>query len=550
MTRETVGTASTKTISLSTDVLVLGGGYTAIKCAAALSKRGFGVFLAHPGEDLVHPAGPAGAPAGDWEPELAELVDHVRQDKNIIVFDRARLKKAAGMPGDFSVTLRKGDADVVRTVGAVVVAPEFDKKSLHEKYGLSLSDNVVTQSTLDAMLEADDPVLSGKGSVAFVAGFAQEGTTLLVERVLTQVRRLKKRRSVDVYVIIGNINLAAEGLDRLYAMAREEGALYFKLNEPPEISQDPVLSLVFRDPVLRRKMLLEPDLLVVEEQFAAPEQNRSVARLLLLKAGPSGFLQPDNVHFSSVRTTREGIFAAGPARGYLDLPQGFMDAENAAMAVEDILDEGKAEVPAQTAEVDRDKCAICLTCFRVCPHGAVSWDDKAKISPLACQACGLCASECPQEAIQVHGFSDRELEGRIAGAAKDGAEAPTIVAFLCKNSAWPAWEAARAMDHPLPGGFKPILVPCAGEVDVDYILDAFVQGADGVLAAACHAGNCRFHQGNRYAARRVDNAKRLLSEAGIDPQRLAFARVAANMGVEFSRIAMQMHERLEKRKKT
>ena len=58
-------------------------------------------------------------------------------------------------------------------------------------------------------------------------------------------------------------------------------------------------------------------------------------------------------------------------------------------------------------EVDEDKCALCLTCLRLCPHGAVLVEpgaEAAKIMSSDCQGCGICAAHCPSHAITLPGY--------------------------------------------------------------------------------------------------------------------------------------------------
>ena len=76
-------------------------------------------------------------------------------------------------------------------------------------------------------------------------------------------------------------------------------------------------------------------------------------------------------------------------------------------------------------------------------------------------------------------------------------------------------------------------MPCAGKIDIDYILKAFTYGADGVLVLACHQDNCKSQEGNLHAQWRVERAREMLAEAGVDPRRLVFKTLAANTPQDF-----------------
>ena len=83
-----------------------------------------------------------------------------------------------------------------------------------------------------------------------------------------------------------------------------------------------------------------------------------------------------------------------------------------------------------------------------------------------------------------------------------------------------------------------------GKVDVDMILDAFVAGADGVMVAGCEEGSCHFIHGNLRAIKRVEYAKKMLEEAGINPERLEMYHIAASQGPLFAQRSKEFTEKI------
>jgi heterodisulfide reductase subunit A-like polyferredoxin len=76
-----------------------------------------------------------------------------------------------------------------------------------------------------------------------------------------------------------------------------------------------------------------------------------------------------------------------------------------------------------SAAVDAEKCAICLTCIRECPHGApaITWNeehekDLAYIQPEACAGCGVCVTLCPAQAITFADYPDEPILTALEGA--------------------------------------------------------------------------------------------------------------------------------------
>uniref|UniRef100_A0A7V4LD02 Hydrogenase iron-sulfur subunit n=1 Tax=Desulfobacca acetoxidans TaxID=60893 RepID=A0A7V4LD02_9BACT len=336
-----------------------------------------------------------------------------------------------------------------------------------------------------------------------------------------------------VYLLVGQAKLAAPGLERAVRANQEAGLLLIKLRERPSLeARDQGLVVTFFDSTLGEELGLVVDQVAYEEAYRAAPDNPDLAALLRIPLGSRGFLQPDNVHYLPVQTPRRGIYVVGPGRGLMNWTDTVADIDAAFQDVHQFIGLGEALVPQGRAWVDRGRCVLCLTCHRFCPHGAITWDNRAVINEVACQGCGICASQCPQEAIQLRNYTDDQIEAVLA--ALDTRLHPRVVAFLCRNSAWEAYEAALKQQVPaLPAGFTPIKMPCAGKVDPEYVLKAFQAGADGVLVLACHEDNCKSSHGNLCAKWSVEQVQEMLAEAGIDPGRLVFQYVAANAPGDF-----------------
>jgi len=121
---------------------------------------------------------------------------------------------------------------------------------------------------------------------------------------------------------------------------------------------------------------------------------------------------------------------------------------------------------------------------------------------------------------------------------------PEITAFMCIYCADMAADTAGALRIQYPANVKLVKMPCTGKTDIQYILSAFEHGADGVYVVGCPIGNCHHVRGNERASMRVDKAKKLLDEIGIDGERLEMHFVSGGMGETFARVAKEMTERI------
>ncbi|HKZ55784.1 MAG TPA: hydrogenase iron-sulfur subunit [Anaerolineales bacterium] len=122
---------------------------------------------------------------------------------------------------------------------------------------------------------------------------------------------------------------------------------------------------------------------------------------------------------------------------------------------------------------------------------------------------------------------------------------PEITAFTCNYCGYMAADTAGALHHEYPANVKLIRLPCTGKTDVQYLLDAFEQGADGVYIVACSLGNCHHVRGNERGRARVARARELLQKVGIEPERLDMFFVSGGMGATFAEIARAMTERVK-----
>jgi F420-non-reducing hydrogenase iron-sulfur subunit len=78
-----------------------------------------------------------------------------------------------------------------------------------------------------------------------------------------------------------------------------------------------------------------------------------------------------------------------------------------------------------------------------------------------------------------------------------------------------------------PANVRIIRTPCTGKLEVDFFMRAFEKGADGVFVAGCEEGSCHFTEGNLMAKRRVNFAREILSESGLDKERLRMINIGA-----------------------
>lgn len=113
---------------------------------------------------------------------------------------------------------------------------------------------------------------------------------------------------------------------------------------------------------------------------------------------------------------------------------------------------------------------------------------------------------------------------------------PKIVGFLCTWCSYTGADMAGTSRMKYPPNILIVRVMCSGRVDPTFVLKAFHEGADGVLIAGCHPGDCHYINGNMKTMRRYPLLVKLLESFGIENKRLRLEWVSAAEGEKFSNV--------------
>jgi F420-non-reducing hydrogenase iron-sulfur subunit len=86
---------------------------------------------------------------------------------------------------------------------------------------------------------------------------------------------------------------------------------------------------------------------------------------------------------------------------------------------------------------------------------------------------------------------------------------------------------------------------CTARIEPEFVLKALREGADGVLIAGCHPGECHYVEGNIKALRRFKLLKRVLFQLGIEDERVQLVWAAASEGKQLAEAIDRMTEQLQ-----
>jgi F420-non-reducing hydrogenase iron-sulfur subunit len=121
---------------------------------------------------------------------------------------------------------------------------------------------------------------------------------------------------------------------------------------------------------------------------------------------------------------------------------------------------------------------------------------------------------------------------------------PKIIGFLCHWCAYEGADAAGRAQKPYPANLRIIRVMCSGRTDPQFVLEAFKEGADGVLILGCHPGDCHYKEGNFQALRRYAMLKKILTQFGIEGERFQLDWISAGERDKFVDVVSNMVEKV------
>ncbi len=505
-------------------VVVLGDGETACHLSERLVKEVFPVLLV-----------------------LAETRHKVRIPEGVECLRGARVISMTGQVGDFTLTLDLQDQRIERSIGFAVIAYESVREPVYDILGDPGHERVWSLSRAEEAMEKAGPP-PGVKRIIFLDRLDGLNTTAGSERLLTLIARLQEAHGIACCLVTCQVKVASRGLEILYGRVRDGGCFVGRTDLLALGLGSGEVKVRFEDAVLDEDLSTSADLLVVgESELPGPELHR-LGIVLGLETGPGGYLQADNLLRSTCFTNRRGVFVVnGSAYG--------MNSWETAQSISGVVGELSGlskwivdQGPTEQILYDRDLCATCLTCFRVCPHGAIHFTDKPHFLHLACQRCGICTSLCPGEAIELSGAEKSHYNSLISQKKRRRKGPPRIMGFVCQRSADLICLQGDEKESIL-GSVDWVEVPCAGTLRTQYLLEPLGRrdGVDGVVVVSCHRDNCRSGDGTLRAVDRVKGVRNLLKTLEMDESVVAHIPLAPNEGSRLRREIVLFREELSRK---
>jgi len=459
-------------------------------------------------------------------------------------------------------------------VGSVIIATGFQEydPSVIKEYHYGDFPNVITNLELARMIDGFGPT---NGEVIKPSDRKPAKQIVMIQCVGSRDRRwnpwcssiccmislkhamLIKSADPDADVTVCYIDIRTTGREHeyYYERAREMGIKFVK-GRPTEVVHDPEVNMLIvdvEDQISRKFLELEADLVVLAPAMVPAEGTKELAQILGIELDEDGFFKEYNAKLRPTETKLRGIFLCGGATFPKDAPTTSLHAHSAAVKAAKFLTTGKIVKDQRTAFVNEEYCGDCEFCPVTCPYGAISLVPKdeehfvAQISDLLCEGCGVCVGTCPVNAIELrHTRPNQILAQMNALMSVNGTSKPLILAICCSECGHAAVDSCGMAMMQYPANIRVMKVPCTGILQVHQFLEAFKAGAEGVMVVGCKSDGCHYEVGSLKAQKKVELAKVLLKEYGLEPERLEMFNMVYIEGNEFAETAQMMTERLER----
>lgn len=111
---------------------------------------------------------------------------------------------------------------------------------------------------------------------------------------------------------------------------------------------------------------------------------------------------------------------------------------------------------------------------------------------------------------------------------------PKIVGFLCNWCSYRAADLAGISRVRYATNVRIIRTMCSGRVDPAFIFKALSMGADGVMIAGCHPGECHYIEQNYKTIRRYAMLEHALRQFGVEEDRIRLVWASAAEGQQLA----------------
>ncbi len=242
-----------------------------------------------------------------------------------------------------------------------------------------------------------------------------------------------KYPDTEVYVFYIDVRTPGKNFDEFYRRAVEEyGVKYVKGMVGKVTPEGDKLKVQASDLISNKQLHIDADLVVLAAAIEPDKSARGLATMLTASMDTNDFFTEAHPKLRPVESPTAGVFLSGACQGPKDIPETVSQAGAAASKVIGLLAKDKLTGNPCVAHSNELMCNGCSSCERVCPYGAITYEEKefrmpdrttkkrrvAVVNPAVCQGCGACTVACPSGAMDLNGFASNQIMAEVDAICK------------------------------------------------------------------------------------------------------------------------------------
>lgn len=358
--------------------------------------------------------------------------------------------------GAGAIDYKAKDEFVEEKYGAIVVATGFNPISMEkfDEFAYSQSKDVITSLELERLMNAAGPTggtllrpSDGKHphTIVFVqcvgsrcASCADKGKEYCSKICCMYTAKhamliRDKYPDTEVYVFYIDVRTPGKNFDEFYRRAVEEYGVHYIKGMVGKVSPEgDKLKVQGSDLIYGNQLHIDADLVVLAAAIEPDKSARRLATMLTASMDTNDFFTEAHPKLRPVESPTAGVFLSGTCQGPKDIPETVSQAGAAASKVIGLLCKDKLTGNPCVAHSDEMMCNGCSTCEKVCPYGAITYIEKefrmpdrttkirrvASVNEAVCQGCGACTVACMSGAMDLRGFTSRQIMAEVDAICK------------------------------------------------------------------------------------------------------------------------------------
>ena len=349
-----------------------------------------------------------------------------------------------------AIDYKQQDTLVEQEYGAIVVATGFNpiKLDKFDEFAYSQSPDVVSSLEFERLMNAAGPT---GGTLLRPSDGTHPKTLVFVQCVGSRCDGAEKGKpycskiccmytakhamlcrekypDTDVYVFYIDVRTPGKNFDEFYRRAVEQyGVHYIKGMVGKVTPENGKLKVQASDLLDNRQLHIDADMVVLAAAIEPDKSARPLATMLTASMDTNDFFTEAHPKLRPVESPTAGVFLSGMCQGPKDIPETVAQASAAAAKVIGLLCKDSLTCNPCVAQPDEMMCNGCSNCEKVCPYGAITYIDKefrgpnrttlvrrvAQVNPAVCQGCGACTVACMSGAMDLKGFSNRQIMAEV-----------------------------------------------------------------------------------------------------------------------------------------